>query len=62
MEQVQHFKYSCDIAYDYINDVDNKINTQIACHTIQKNLKHKTSHDTKLKFYKTMALPVIFEV
>ncbi|KAJ4429720.1 hypothetical protein ANN_21924 [Periplaneta americana] len=61
IEQVSHFDYlGCNITYDVDRDIDNKISKfQWICGTINRTLKNKTRKETKLKFYKTMAVPVL---
>jgi hypothetical protein len=50
----------CDVTYDQDEDVNNKLHKfQNICGTIRRNLKRKTRKDTQLKFYKTMAVPVL---
>ena len=61
IEQVSHFNFlGCDVSNTYDNDVDNKLHKyQLMCGTIHRTLRHKTRQDTRLKFYKTMATPVL---
>jgi hypothetical protein len=61
IEQVRHFNYlGCDISYEKDNDVDNKLaKFRNVCGTIHKYPKHKTRKDTRLKFYKTTAVPIL---
>lgn len=61
LEQVSHFDYlGCNITYDVDRDINNKISKfQWICGTINRTLKNKTRKETKLKFYKTMAVPVL---
>jgi hypothetical protein len=41
-------------------DVNNKIQKfQMVCGTISRKLKNKTHEDTLMKFYKTMAVPIL---
>jgi hypothetical protein len=42
------------------NDIDNKLaKFRNVCGTIHKYLEHKTRKDTHLKFYKTVAVPIL---
>ena len=61
LEQVSHFRYlGCDISYDRERDIDEKINRfQMICGTINRSLKDKVRKETKLKLYKTMAVPML---
>jgi hypothetical protein len=61
IEQVSHFRYlGCDISYERDNDLDHKIHRfQMICGTINRTLKQKVRKDTKLKLYKTMAVPSV---
>ena len=61
IEQVSNFTYlGCDTSYNYDNDMENKINKfQAICGTINRTLNNKTRKDTRIKFYKTMAVPVL---
>ena len=61
IERTNHFNYlGCDITYDRDKDIENKINKfQSICGTINRTLQNKTRKDTKLKFYKVMAVPVL---
>ena len=61
LEQVSHFNYlGCEISLNEDKDIQNKTNKfQYICGTIQRTLKNKARKDTKLKFYKTMAVPVL---
>jgi len=62
MEQEKHgisFRYlGCDISYELDRDIEEKVNKfQAICGTINRSLKNKTRKDTKIKLYKTMAVP-----
>lgn len=61
IEQVNHFNYlGHDIGYDKDHDIDIKLaKFQRICGTINRTCKNKFRRDTKLKFYKVMAIPVI---
>lgn len=61
IEQVSSFKYlGCTITYLKEQDVDIKINRfQGMCGTIIRTLKNKTLPETQLKFYKTLAVPLL---
>ncbi|KAJ4444055.1 hypothetical protein ANN_05844 [Periplaneta americana] len=61
LEQVRHFNYlGCDISFDEERDLKQKVHRfQSICGTIKRTLKNKTRKDTVLKFYKTMAVPVL---
>ena len=61
LEQISNFNYlGCDISFDVDKDIQNKVNRfQHICGTINRTLKNKTRRETKLKFYKTMAVPVL---
>jgi hypothetical protein len=59
--QVQQFNYlGCETAFIQERDVNNKIQKfQMECGTISRTLKNKTRKDILMKFYKTMAVPVL---
>lgn len=61
LEQVSYFDYlGCNVSYDRDKDIENKLNKfQLICGTINRTLQNKTRKDTKLKFYKIMAVPVL---
>lgn len=61
LEQISHFEYlGCNISYEVDHDIENKINKfQRICGTINRTLRNKTRKDTKIKFYKTMAVPIL---
>jgi hypothetical protein len=61
LEQVQQFNYlGCEASFIQERDVNNKIQKfQMVCGTISRTLKNKTHKDTLMKFYKTMAVPVL---
>jgi hypothetical protein len=61
IEQVSHFNYlGCDVSYKADNDIKMKLHKyQYICGTIHRTLTNKTRKDTMLKFYKTMATPVL---
>ena len=49
-----------DISFDVDKNIQNKVNRfQHICGTINRTLKNKTRRETKLKFYKTMAGPML---
>jgi hypothetical protein len=58
---MRHFNYlGCDISYEKDNEVDNKLaKFRNVCGTIHKYLKHKARKDSRLKFYKTIAVPIL---
>lgn len=59
LEQIRHFNYlGCDISYDGDTDWERKLSAfRSICGTIHRNLKNKTRKDTRMKFYKTVAVP-----
>ena len=61
MEQVSSFKYlGCNVSFDCENDIPMKLNKFNAiCGTIHRILKGKARKETELKFYKTMAIPLV---
>lgn len=61
IEQVSHFNYlGSDVGYDKDYDVDNKIcKFQRVCGTINRTFRNKIRNETKLKFYKVMAVPML---
>ena len=61
VEQVQHFNYlGCEVTFNYEEDLRNKVHKfQNMCGTIKRTLKNKTQKETMLKFYKTMAVPIL---
>ena len=61
IEQVNHFNYlGSDVGYDKDYDVDNKIcKFQRVCGTINRTFRNKIRNETKLKFYKVMAVPML---
>lgn len=60
LEQINCFNYlGCNVSYIKNEDMRNKINKfNQMCGTIKRNLKN-TRKETKLKFYKVMAVPVL---
>jgi hypothetical protein len=62
IEQVKNFNYlGCDIQYNYDADLQNKLHKfQYMCGTIKQTLINKTRKDTQLKFYKVMAVSVLY--
>ena len=60
IEQVNSFNYlGCDISYFKKEDLFNKLSKfNFICGTIKRSLKN-TRRETKLKFYKVMAVPVL---
>jgi hypothetical protein len=61
LEQVQQFKYlGCETSFIQERYVNNKIQKiQMVCVTISRTLTNETQKDTLMKFYKTMAVPVL---
>ncbi|XP_039281346.1 uncharacterized protein LOC120350716 [Nilaparvata lugens] len=61
LEQVSAFTYlGCTLTYEKDEDIFNKLKKiQYICGTIHRTLKNKVKRVTKLKFYKTMAIPVL---
>lgn len=63
LEQVENFNYlGCDINTRNTSedDVNKKVSKfQMMCGTIHRTLKNKTRKDTRIKFYKTMATPLL---
>jgi hypothetical protein len=61
LEQVQQFNYlGCETSFIQERDVNMKIqNSQKIRGTISKTLNNKTRKDTLMKFYKTMAVPIL---
>jgi hypothetical protein len=61
LEQVQQLNYlGYETSFIKERDVKNKIQKfQLVCGTISRTLKNKTCKDTLMKFYKTMAVPVL---
>lgn len=63
LEQVSNFKYlGCEMnIYSRISkDINAKLSRfQMICGTIDKTLKNKTRKETRMKFYKTMAVPAL---
>jgi hypothetical protein len=61
LEQVQQFNnLGCETSFIQERDVNNKIQKlQMVCGTISRTLKNKTCKDTLMKFYKTMAVPIL---
>ena len=59
LEQVSRFKYlGCAVSYKSEYDMREKISTyRNICGTMHRNLKNKTRHSTRIKFYKTIAIP-----
>jgi hypothetical protein len=57
---VRHFNYlGCDISYEK-DDSDNKLaKFRNVCGTVHKYVELKTRKDTRLKFYKTIAVPIL---
>ncbi len=54
LEHVSRFEYlGCAVSYESEYDIREKINTfRNICGTTHRNLKSKTRHSTKIKFYK----------
>lgn len=61
LEQVSHFEYlGCNVSWDVDRDIEKKVNKfQSICGTINRTLQNKTTKETKMKFYKIMATPVL---
>ena len=61
IEQISQFDYlGNSVSYDRDYDVDKKLQKfQRICGTISRTLKNKTRRETKIKFYKVMAKPVL---
>lgn len=61
LEQVKHFKYlGCYVSYEKEIDLDEKLNRfRSICGTIHRNLKNKTRKETRVKFFNTVAIPVL---
>ena len=61
LEQVLHFNYlGCDISCRKGNDIERKLSKfSYPCGTIRRRLKHKMQRDTRLKFYKVVAVPTL---
>lgn len=61
IEQVNNFNYlGFNISYCDKKDINIKIQKfQKLCGTIRRALRQKTRQDTQLKFYKTMAVPML---
>ena len=61
LEQVTTFNYlGCDIGFDDDNDVKKKLHRfQMICGTIRRTLGKRVTPETQIKFYKTMAIPVL---
>lgn len=61
IEQVKYFKYlGCYISYERDIDLDKKLNNfRNVCGTIHRSLKNKTRKDTRIKFFNTIAVPML---
>lgn len=61
VEQVTSFVYlGCEISYSDDDDVKRKLHRfQYMCGTIRRTLRNKVRQETTMKFYKTMAVPVL---
>ena len=61
MEQVNNFKYlGCEVSFDREHDIPQKIaKFNLICGTIHRTLKGKARKETEIKFYKTMAIPLM---
>lgn len=61
LEQVSNFRYlGCDISFNIDRDVENKlVKFRNVCGTIHKYLRNRTRKETRLKFYKTIAVPTL---
>ena len=61
LEQVSKFKYlGCTLTYNKGVDIQEKIGKfQSICGTIHRSLKQRVQRETELKFYKTMAVPIL---
>ncbi len=61
LEQVSNFRYlGCDISFNIDRDVEKKlVKFRNVCGTIPKYLRNRTRKETRLKFYKTIAVPTL---
>ena len=54
------FKYLGSVIYESEYDIREKINTfRNICGTIHRNLRNKTRQNTRITFYKTIAIPTL---
>jgi uncharacterized protein with PhoU and TrkA domain len=58
---VRHFNYlGCDTSYEKDNEGDNRLDKFINVRgSIHKYMKHRTWKDTRLKYYETIAVPIL---
>jgi hypothetical protein len=61
LEQVSYLNYlGCEISKENDKCIDKKLGRfQMLCCTVHRTLKNKTRKETRLKFYKTMAIPAL---
>ena len=60
LEQVSHFDFlGCDIGCEHDDKNKSVKKYQMMCGKMQRTLRNKTRNDTKMKFYKLMAIPVL---
>lgn len=63
LEQVSNYKYlGCEMSVysGNLKDIDTKLSRfKMICSTIHKTLRNKTRKETRMKFYKTMAVPTL---
>ena len=61
IEQVKYFKYlGCHISFERDIDLDEKLNSfRHICGTIHRHLKNHARKDTRIKFFNTVAVPVL---
>lgn len=61
IEQVKYFKYlGCHISFERDIDLDKRLNKfRNICGTIHRHLKNKTRIETRIKFFNTVAVPVL---
>ena len=58
IEQMSHFHY---LGYDITYDADHKLaKFQSICNTVCRVLSRETRKETRLKFYKVIAVPELF--
>ena len=58
---MSRFKHlGCAVSYESENNIRGKINKfRNICGTIHRNLRNKTRPITRIKFYKTIAIPTL---
>ena len=64
LEQTSRFKYlgcavSCVSQYDIKEKINKFSNFHIVFYKIHRNLRNITRHSTRIKFYKTTAIPTL---